>query len=275
MPISDFLDYKVVCLCPTYNRPRHLIENALYCLCHQDYPGPIALILFDECRHSGLKPDGFSEDCGSVLVYLKDRNGLTLAESAEARESPDSLSRKYRFLHRQAELYAPDAEVVLVWEDDDVYLPHHVTCHVEVLQNSLWSHPREVWSTYGGKVHREQAAGRFHASLGFRAEFLQRIGGWPDTARPNFDQELISRCRRESPEPGRPDSMMPPSYVFRWQDTGSPHYETFFHSDTDESGHQKAVRVMDRFRQPRYVPSPVPDSSCREILRELHIADVR
>ena len=50
-----------------------------------------------------------------------------------------------------------------------------------------------VLSTYTGKHEVEDAIGRFHASLAFRREVFDRIGGWPLTKRGDFDQQLIAR----------------------------------------------------------------------------------
>jgi hypothetical protein len=57
----------------------------------------------------------------------------------------------------------------------------------------LWSKPSSVLSTYTGKHELEDATGRFHASLAFRREVFDRIGGWPLTKRGDFDQQLIAR----------------------------------------------------------------------------------
>jgi hypothetical protein len=117
----------------------------------------------------------------------------------------------------------PQSDVLIVWEDDEIYLTHHISSYVETLREHQWAHPLTVWSTYTGTPQIERSGGRFHAALGFRTEFLDSIGGWPETDEPNFDQQLIARATRHSP-PGRPDhGDNPPSYVFRWADTGATH----------------------------------------------------
>jgi hypothetical protein len=50
-----------------------------------------------------------------------------------------------------------------------------------------------VLSSYTGRLEQEDATGRFHASLAFRREIFDRIGGWPLTKRGDFDQQLITR----------------------------------------------------------------------------------
>jgi hypothetical protein len=114
------------------------------------------------------------------------------------------------------------ADHIVVWEDDEIYLPEHLQACAEALSVSPWAHPKWVYSTYGGKLQLEAATGRFHAALAFRRDFLQSIGGWPTTQAPTFDQQLI-RNATEAAAPGRPDQYRGATYVFRWQDTGATH----------------------------------------------------
>jgi hypothetical protein len=61
------------------------------------------------------------------------------------------------------------------------------------MEGRLWSKPSFVLSSYTGRLEQEDATGRFHASLAFRREIFDRIGGWPLTKRGDFDQQLIAR----------------------------------------------------------------------------------
>jgi hypothetical protein len=70
-------------------------------------------------------------------------------------------------------------DILVVWEDDDIYLPHHISTHVRAMEGRLWSKPSFVLSSYTGRLEQEDATGRFHASLAFRREIFDRIGGWP------------------------------------------------------------------------------------------------
>jgi hypothetical protein len=56
------------------------------------------------------------------------------------------------------------------------------------LEGRLWSKPSFVLSSYTGRLEQEDATGRFHASLAFRREIFDRIGGWPLTKRGDFDK---------------------------------------------------------------------------------------
>lgn len=194
----------VACLCPTYGRPKHLIANTIACYLAQDYP---------EERRELLILD----DLGNVRIddELAQRGVKVISTSQRYKSLPD----KYNALRKLS-----NATVQIVWEDDELYLPHHVSSYVDVLFANRWSHPATVWSTYTGKPDIEQSGGRFHAALGFRTAFLDAIGGWPETDEPNFDQQLIALATRNAP-PARPNSGPNeiPSYVFRWADTGATH----------------------------------------------------
>lgn len=193
----------VCCLCPTYGRPPHLIANTIQCFLDQDYSKESRnLLILDDLGNVTLDPE--LHENGVHLVSVKERYS--------------SLPAKYNHLR-----WLGFADVQIVWEDDEIYLPHHISSCVRSLREYRWVHPSRVWSTYTGSPQKEEAAGRFHAALGFRREFLDAIGGWPVTDEPNFDQQLISLARQYAP-PGRPDhSAKGPSYVFRWSDTGATH----------------------------------------------------
>jgi hypothetical protein len=54
---------------------------------------------------------------------------------------------------------------LIVWEDDDVYLPHHISSHVAAMKGHLWCKPSKVLSDYTGEIQKEAAAGRLHLSI--------------------------------------------------------------------------------------------------------------
>ncbi len=79
-------------------------------------------------------------------------------------------------------------DILVVWEDDDIYLPHHISTHVRAMEGRLWSKPSFVLSSYTGRPTQKDATSRLHASLAFRREIFDRIGGWPLTKRGDFDK---------------------------------------------------------------------------------------
>lgn len=201
---------KLLCLCPTFGRTRSLLENSLACFVTQEYPVEDRRLLF-------------YDDGGNISAMSDETEGWRLMR--DDRRQP-TLPMKYNaMLVTEAAFF--DYDAVVVWDDDDIYLPHHLSAIAGVLKTNSWSHPLQVLSTYGtepGEVPRlESAAGRFHGSLAIRRDLLTNIGGWIQTPRADFDQQQIAACQDIAGDPGRPDRDQPPSYIFRWQDSGDSH----------------------------------------------------
>ena len=176
---------------PTYGRPT-LVPNAIACFMAQDYPGKRRrlLILDDAGQITPQDGDGWSLRSTSVRM--------------------PTLVAKYVFLE------AVDggwADAFVIWDDDDIYLPWHLAAHAKMLQHAQWSHPKLVWSLYGGGPKLQPAGGVYWASAAVRRDLHNQMQGFIPSARADFDQAHLSAWRRYGGEPGRPE---PPSYVYGW-----------------------------------------------------------
>jgi len=226
-----------VCLMPTYGRPK-MVENTIACFLAQDYPAERRhlLILDDAGQIPPQKGDGWE------VFSTAERFPSLPAKYAELLRLPRQLTRPIgsyadtadvqgdivdSWNHRAEVPLVPDAYAV--WDDDDIYLPWHLAAHAEILQEHGWSHPSRVWSTYTGRPELENAAGRFHGSLAVRRELMKQIGGWPETPRADFDQQMLWRLADAEPA-GDPTTVAVPSYVFRWGSTRHPHCQGFMRS---------------------------------------------
>jgi len=179
------------------------------------------------------------DDAGQIPSQSGGPEGQRWHVISEAERYP-TLPAKYT---RLVELARPIADAYVVWDDDDVYLPWHVAVHARTLDPDIgadvsgnrwasrpaeaWSHPREVLSTAGRRSLDEPpaieaSASRFHGSLAIRRDCLDTLGGWIQTDRATFDQEMIGALIRHS-KAGNPCEIHPPSYVYRWGDTGRHH----------------------------------------------------
>ncbi|MBL8818717.1 MAG: glycosyltransferase family 2 protein [Planctomyces sp.] len=205
----------VSCLCPTYRRPK-LLENSIACFLAQDYP--------TDRRE---------------LIVLDDAGELQ-SQNSEGWQII-SIPRRFRSLPEKFNALAGLArgEILVVWEDDDIYLPHHISSHVAAMNGYLWSKPSKVLSDYTDQIEEEDATGRFHASLAFTRLAFEQVGGWPLTLRGDFDQQLISRLNSIGPA-GDPCSVVSPSYVFRWRSTGAYHGQALMRGPDDEQWYQRA-----------------------------------
>lgn len=200
----------VSCLCPTYRRPR-LLENSIACFLAQDYPADRReLIVLD--------------DAGELENQTGD--GWQII----------SIPRRFRSLPEKFNALAGLArgEILMVWEDDDIYLTHHIRSQVAAMDGNSWSKPSTVLSLYTGEVREEEATGRFHASLAVSRTAFEQCGGWPLTLRGDFDQQLIARLNSIG-KPGDPCMTNKPGYVFRWGSTGAYHGQAMMRGPDDET----------------------------------------
>ncbi len=258
---------RLACVCPTYGRPRAMIENAVACFTSQDYPSSLRkLIILDDAGLIAPQTDAGLVNPRHQLAACTEADVSWAVLSTDKRWP--SLPAKFNALMG---LVSGWADAVVVWEDDDVYLPWHLTAHARALEGSPWSHPSEVWSTYAG-LGKEPAAGRFHASLAIRAKTLWSIGGWlgvmppGDEKRGDFDQRLIQRLHGISP-PGDPNLHRGPSYVYRWGDSGGSHGSATMRSPSDSSWYD-SFEVQNRERLGRLTPAfdPVTQEIRRKIV---------
>jgi hypothetical protein len=127
--------------------------------------------------------------------------------------------------------------VLLLWEDDDIYMPRHIENHLHVLTEHEFSYPKTVWSTYFGDPVLECTDGRFWASTGIRYRSFSDVGGFVRTRRADFDQQSVGRWMGAL---GHGSSDQPPTYCFRWGDTGAVHGQTLMKSPDDETWYNRA-----------------------------------
>jgi len=203
----------VSCLCPTYRRPK-LLENSIACFLAQDYPANRReLIVLDDAGELQ------NQTCGGWQII--------------------SIPRRFRSLPEKFNALAglSHGEILVVWEDDDIYLPHHISSHVTAMAGHLWSKPSKVLSDYTGEIREEDATGRFHASIAMRREAFAQCGGWPLTLRGDFDQQLIARLNGLG-YAADPCAVASPSYVFRWGSTGAYHGQALMRGPEDEEWYQ-------------------------------------
>jgi len=199
----------IACLMPTYGRSPELLNNSLACFKAQNYTDKMLIILDDlgTLQGSNLETDD------KVGIY-----------STQRRRS--SMGDKYNVLCDIAE--RNEADAILVWDDDDVYLEDYITSHAAILHENPWSKPDTIITAYTNPPSRESALGRFHGTVGARLDFLKEVNYWEDTRRGTFDQEFIAKLEKNC-KPGIPSYT--PQYVYRWGTTQSLHSSGRIHEE--------------------------------------------
>jgi hypothetical protein len=196
----------VTCLCPTYGRFERL-RDAVACFLAQDYAGWKHLLILNDAP----VPVVLGAECVPVTVV-----------NAPARYP--TLGHK-----RQALLEMATTPLVAHWDDDDLYLPWHLSSVVAVLQSratvrahrtvrcakpdAAWygKGPRESWQLAG--VRRSV----FEGQMVFDRARALELGGYPalDSGQA---AALLDAFRRA----GELHTWDPPphelSYIYRWAD---------------------------------------------------------
>jgi glycosyltransferase involved in cell wall biosynthesis len=196
-----------LCLTAVYNHRQEWLESLIQAFYDQDYDGPATLVVVDD-RSSPLAKD---------ILDVKGR--AVFFEPMKARAS--SLMEKYAFglsQVRGVEWY----KYVCVMDDDDGYLPDHLSQHAAILKDHPWSYPKDVFSSWGGRMQIEPSGGRFWASSAYRTDALEEIGGYlnQDTLRADFDTHFLQRLQDRF---GGPRQQKYPTYIYNWEATGDNH----------------------------------------------------
>jgi len=192
---------KLAVLCCTYDRP-HLLPHAIESFLHQDYPPDQRemIILDDNDQYVSQSRDGWH------LV---------------------SVSKRFRTLGEKrnacAALASADVDAYVVWDDDDLYLPHALSAHATALASAPWSLPgRVLVERRPGVLAQRRTRGMFHSGWAFTRQAFQSVAGYP-FMQSGQDQALAGRFRKAGIHTANPTAGEPPFLVYRWSTTNSWH----------------------------------------------------
>jgi len=191
---------KVACICCTYKRPEFLAE-AIESYLRQDYPKR-ELIVLDDAGQYG--PDALEHYHNrGVRLVVSHRRFRTVGEKRNA----------------TAALAAPDADVYCVWDDDDIYLPHHVSeCVESIRAGHDYAIPsRILFQKRSRPMFAKSNSALFHGSWAFTRSAFAAVNGYP-WIQSGQDQGLRKRFEQAKMRKGDPlQDGAPPSYIYRWQ----------------------------------------------------------
>jgi len=161
----------VTCLCPTYGRFSRLRE-ALACFLAQDYLNKRLLILNDAPEPIRYRPPAPGK-AGAAYVpsVLYD-----LSPPIQVLNLPtpfETLGHK-----RAALLGLADTPLVAHWDDDDLYLPWHLSDAVDRLRNGVdCTKVRSAWLMKDGTITGTHDSGNDGAMV-FRRQAALELGGY-------------------------------------------------------------------------------------------------
>ena len=146
----------VSCYCLTYGRV-HLLEEAVECFLKQDYVGSSELIILND----------FSQQ---QIVYNHPRVKVL------------NLNERYPTMadKSNAAVHFCQGEVLLPWDDDDIYLPHRIRLSVRGLREAEAWRPKRAWSW---RADRPLSIGQnqYHAQWALTRSIMEDVGGYPVT----------------------------------------------------------------------------------------------
>ena len=213
-PITSHLP-PITCLCPTCGRFERL-RDAVACFLLQDYPGRKSLIILNDAPVR-IVPGGTAH-CVRVIDHP---------------ERFPTLGHK-----RQALLATADTPLVAHWDDDDLYLPWHLTMCVSALSGRPWpphaavdpsfvtchlalplcAKPRAAWYCTGSRDSfnvRGPAHNVFEGQMVFDRQRALQLGGYPP-----LHSGQAQALLRKFGDAGELYAWNPPdcdiSYVYRW-----------------------------------------------------------
>ena len=163
---------KIAAICCTYKRPK-LLAEAVECFLRQDYPAAKRemIVLDDADQYENQIGDGWR------IVSLPTRF-RTLGEKRNA----------------SAALVSPEVEAYCVWDDDDIYLPWHMSAAAAALTDADYAIPTLVSVDKGNHLRRKVNQWLFHGAWSFRREAFDRVCGYP-FIQSGQDQGLLKRFK--------------------------------------------------------------------------------
>ena len=213
----------VSALCVTYGRP-HVLEESIYSFLQQDYQGPKELVILNDFAEQTLRFD-------HPEVRIINRQ-----------ERYPSLGDK-----RNASVELASHDLLFVWDDDDIFLPHRLRYSVEQMRGGLsfFKQGGHALILNDGKV-TEILHSIFHSASCYTRALFKQVGGYQPLGRGEdmyFEQALHQILGDRFPQGiADPNEYF---YLYRWAGTNSYH-ASWYEDKPEQSGNQQ---VADFVRQ--------------------------
>ena len=190
----------VSCLCPTYARV-DLLEEAIHAFLLQDYPGEKELVILNDYA-------------GQTLVF--DHPEVRIVNFPRPFHSLGEKSK--------AAVGLASHDLLFVWSDDDIYLPHHLRYSVERFDPDIGFFKADrAWFWNDGALSGP-SLNTFHGGSCWSRELHHQVRGYPHTDL-GCDQDFEKRIQilRPGVELASEVSVEDVYYLYRWAGTGSYH----------------------------------------------------
>ena len=180
----------VSCYTSTYGRI-HCLEELIHGFLNQDYKGKKELVILNDYADQEL----IFNHPEVVIINSKER--IT------------PLGKKF---NKNIEYCSHD--VLVCMEDDDHYLPHHISYAVSHMQNGIF-HAGIAWcKSQPDKLHR--SGNYFHATHVFTRELFNLVGGYPEIDVCTVDTGIMSKFNKAVGSYTQHPKPEDYSYIYVW-----------------------------------------------------------
>ena len=195
----------VSCICMTYGRPR-VLQEAVHSFLIQDYAGPKELIVLNDYVDQTLLLD--HPEVQVINVCKRFRTVGAKMNAAVALASHDLL---------------------FVWDDDDIYLPHRLSFSVAHYNPSQgFFKPNKAWFWTNGELRGPGTKSVFHVGSCWSRRLFDGVRGYAADGT-GYDLVFERRLAKRFPGSTRAYDIRPQDiyYLYRWNGTGSFHMSAF------------------------------------------------
>lgn len=188
----------ISCICMTYARP-HLLEEAIHSFLLQDYSGPKELIVLND-----YAPQILEFEHPEVVVLNLPYRFRTVGEKMTAAVGLAQF------------------DLICVWDDDDIYLPHRLSFSVSRVTDQFFKSDR-AWHWENGEMSGP-FRNVFHVGSCYPRSLFDTVSGYPAMGN-GYDQEFETSLKKAAPERIEIDETATGDlyYIYRWGGTGSFH----------------------------------------------------
>lgn len=220
----------VSCLCLTYGRPE-LLEEAIESFLRQDWVGPKELIIVNDHPDQQLVFDH-----PEVVIFNIPRRLQTLGEK------------------RNLSVALAKWDNLLIWDDDDIYLPWRITETMKKLPTDQFFKCPNAWLLTNNVWQENIGFNLYHGGTAYTRWLFSVAGGYR-CINGGEDCDIEWRFQNVTPQKGQywPHTTLPPDrlyYIYRW---GHGHYHATGHNDLNTINphvNKGTIRLSPHWRMP-------------------------
>jgi Glycosyl transferase family 2 len=209
----------ISCMCLTFARSQRLVEEAVYSFLSQDYEGDKELLLLNDFDRQRIVFDH-----PQVTVVNVPARFHTVGEK---RNAAAALCRY---------------DLLAVWDDDDIYLPHRLTFSMQRYEErKRFFRPSKAFVLNHGVI-TGPTANLFHGGSIWHRSLFDQVGGYAHMGS-GQDRDLEARFKLLLGSDIQYQAIQPSEiyYVYRWLGTGSYHLSAFGRDGKGKSGNEKVM----------------------------------